>query len=290
MSYESEDNDSLSKADAVPLDSEFKGRLSTSSDVDFYKVTATSSGSLTISFDAPTNSSSSYFQLALYDANGQLHSYKSVGRDTTVTYNGLAAGDYYYRIADGYYYSGSEYSFTPTFTASSIDDYESEDNDSLSKADAVPLDSEFKGRLSTSSDVDFYKVTATSSGSLTISFDAPTNSSSSYFQLALYDANGELHSYKSVGRDTTVTYNGLAAGDYYYRIADGYYYSGSEYSFTPTFTASSIDDYESEDNDSLSKADAVPLDSEFKGRLSTSSDVDFYKVTATSSGSLTIQL
>ena len=77
MSYESEDNDSLSTADAVPLGSAFSGRLSTSSDVDFYKITAASSGSLTISFDAPTNSSSSYFQLILYDASGNIHSYKN---------------------------------------------------------------------------------------------------------------------------------------------------------------------------------------------------------------------
>ena len=91
----------------------------------------------------------------------------------------------------------------------SIDNFETENNDTLSVADVVPLGSEFKSRLAASSDTDAFKITTPSSGTVVIKFDSPVEysaySSRTYFQLALYDAGGNLHSYKDVASDATVT-------------------------------------------------------------------------------------
>ena len=109
MSIETENNNTLSTADAVSLGSETKGRLSTSGDVDYYKFTTTSSGTVAISFDSPVNSAYyNYFQLSLWDASGNLHSYKLVGKDTTVSYEGLKAGTYYYKVDQYSSYSGDQ--------------------------------------------------------------------------------------------------------------------------------------------------------------------------------------
>ena len=127
-----------------------------------------------------------------------------------MSYEGLKAGAYYDEV-DGYSsYSGGQYSFTPSFTAGSIDNFETENNNTRSTADAVSLGSETKGRLSTSGDVDYYKFTTTGSGIVSISFDSPVISVYfNYFLLSLYDASGYLHSFKNVGKDPTVPYEVL---------------------------------------------------------------------------------
>ena len=288
--YESEDNNDPGTADIVQLGSLFKGRLFSSGDIDYYKIFAKDSGSLTVNFDSPVNSSyGTYFQLALYDSSGNLHSYKDVGKDTIVTYGGLSAGNYYYKVSSSTYLSDDQYSFTPTFEASSSKDYESESNDTLSAADAVSLGASFRGSLSSPEDLDFFQIKVREPGTLEVAFDAPTNSTySNYFQLSLYDATGALRSHEDTGQDITVSYSGLSAGDYYYRVSSSTYSSDEEYNFSPTFTVSLANDYESEDNSDLGAADIVPLGSPFKGRLSSSDDIDYYKITAPGSGSLSI--
>jgi hypothetical protein len=160
----------------------------------------------------------------------------------------------------------------------SIDNFETEENGTFSTADVVPLDTEFKGRLASREDIDVFKLTAPSSGTVTVKFDSPISSSySTYFQLALYDSSGVLHSYKDIGSDQTVVYEGLAKGNYYYTVQrSGYNYNGEQYSFIPSFTAGSIDNFETEENGTFSTADVVPLDTEFKGRLASREDIDVF--------------
>jgi hypothetical protein len=62
------------------------------------------------------------------------------------------------------------------------------------------------GQLSTSSDVDWYSFTATGAGTVTVVFDAPTNSTSSlgYFTVGLYSGSGSLLRQYELGADTTL--------------------------------------------------------------------------------------
>lgn len=84
MSNESESNSTTSTANALTLGSAIKGQLSSSSDVDYYKFTASRAGAVSIALDIPTNTSfSDYFSFTLYDSsNNELGSYPT-GQDLT---------------------------------------------------------------------------------------------------------------------------------------------------------------------------------------------------------------
>ncbi len=300
VSNESEPNDTRATADAVTLATPITGQLSSYTDVDYYAVTVGSSGMLSVVFDVPTNSSNSdYFKLGLYDGSGTLLSLFSTGVDKTYTAGVAAAGTYYIGVTgndflNGYYYSSGQYSLTASVTAGSANGAESEPNDTRATADAVTLATPITGQLSSYTDVDYYAVTVGSSGMLSVVFDVPTNSSSSdYFKLGLYDSGGTLLSLFSTGVDKTYTAGVAAAGTYYIGVTgndflNGYYYSSGQYSVTASIVAGSANGAESEPNNTISTADAMTLGTAITGQLSSYTDTDYYSVTATSAGTLSV--
>ena len=81
MILETEDNGTLATADVLSNGQELKGQIATSSDIDFYKISIGQAGSISLSFDAPTNSSyTDYFGIGLYDSSGTLLGYQETGR------------------------------------------------------------------------------------------------------------------------------------------------------------------------------------------------------------------
>jgi hypothetical protein len=62
---EAEANNTQATANAVTLGTAITGQLATTTDVDYYKVTATSAGTLSVVFDVPTNSYSAAFLITM---------------------------------------------------------------------------------------------------------------------------------------------------------------------------------------------------------------------------------
>ena len=75
-----------------------------------------------------------------------------------------------------YYHDSGQYGLTVT-TGGSVGSSETEDNGSVSSADVLSSGAKIMGQLSSSSDVDYYSIVASSAGTVTLDFDAPTNSS-----------------------------------------------------------------------------------------------------------------
>ena len=288
--YESESNDSTSTADAIISGSAIKGQLSSSSDVDYYKFTASSSGSVSVSLDTPTDSYRDYFKFTLYDSNNNNLGEYETGEDLTASLGISVAGTYYLKLESGYYHDSGQYSLATSFAAGNSSGYESESNDSTSTADAIISGSAIKGQLSSSSDVDYYKFTASSSGSVSVSLDTPTDSYRDYFKFTLYDSNNNNLGEYETGEDLTASLGISVAGTYYLKLESGYYHDSGQYSLATSFAAGNSSGYESESNDSTSTADAIISGSAIKGQLSSSSDVDYYKFTASSSGSVSVSL
>ena len=188
-------------------------------------------------------SSSDYFKFTLYDAsNNNLGEYVT-GRDLTANLGISLAGTYYLKLGSDYFHDSGQYSLTTSFAAGnasgSSSGSESESNDTTSTADSLTLGNPIKGQLSTVSDTDYYKFTTSGSGSVSILFDAPTNSSwQEYFRVTLYDAsNNSLGEYET-GQDLTASLGIAAAGTYYLKVdAPDYYYDTGQYSLTTSFSA-----------------------------------------------------
>ena len=160
MANETESNNAFATANTLTLGIATTGQLSTSSDLDFYKINATAAGSLSIVLDVPTsNAYSDYFTLGLFNSSGTLLSQFATGTDKTYTVGAPTAGTYYVGIQSGsYYYSSGQYSITVSNTAGSTSAFEAEANNTIATANALALGSATTGQLSTSSDLDFYKI------------------------------------------------------------------------------------------------------------------------------------
>jgi hypothetical protein len=265
------------------------GQLSTSNDIDWYSFTAANPGVITVALDVPTNSSNSeYFGLAFYNAAGTLLSRYSTGTDKTFQFAASQAGTFYLRVdAPGYYYSNGSYSLTAT-TDTSATDQELEPNDE--DANAIASGRQVRGQLSTVDDIDWFVLASEGTGDLQIAFDAPTNSSSSdYFRVWVFDDDASLLASRATGRDTSFAVGARAKGSYYVAVStdSDIYYNSGQYGLTVTAVPSTVN-RESEPNDASASADALALNSPILGQLSASDDEDYYFVTMSSPGLLTL--
>ena len=118
MPFESESNDSVKTADSLSSGEAISGQLSASTDVDYYKLSASSSGSLEVNLDTALSSfSSDAYTFTLYDnSNNILGSY--TGNDMTVAMGIPMAGSYFLKIANnGYSHSSEQYSLKATLSS-----------------------------------------------------------------------------------------------------------------------------------------------------------------------------
>ena len=302
---ESESNNSKDTANQIAVNTSVSGNLSTSSDVDWYKFTTTQDGYFNVEFTHEFLSASySYWQIWIYNESGINgvvggdNYFTAIGNANASSWNyGVSAGTYYIKVksVSSYYYSGNDYSLKVNFTA--VSDWETENNNSKSTADSMNVNQTINGALSTSSDVDWYSFEITQEGYLKVSFEHTFLSSSyQHWEIYLYDSSGVnnitggMDNYIAAkGNANASSWNyGVSAGTYYIKVksVSSYNYSGNDYSLKVNFTAAS--DWETENNNNKNSADEIEVNEAIKGSLSTSSDVDWYKFTISSSKQISL--
>lgn len=245
--WEKELNDDFYSASLMSVNNEYHGSLGNESDKDYYKFSLSSNSKVNITFKHDSiDSSSTYYELYIYDSSFEQIMHRSIqGKETSVTTPniGLPSGNYYIRIND-YYYDGMDYSIK--VNSSSVSNWETERNNDYNSGDAISFNTTYYGSLCDSSDVDYYKFSLSSTSN--ISFYLEHNyidSSGTYWQINLYDTNGNNKISASAKGNQTLTSSSsvsLPAGNYYIKITN-YYFDGGDYWFmvngpTTTYTIS----------------------------------------------------
>jgi DUF971 family protein len=283
---ETEDNNTSSEADELSSGSKIDGQLSSSSDVDWFKYTATGAASLNLAFDLPTASSLDYFSIQMQKSDGTVLSGVETGQDGTLTASVSEAGTYYVKVTDDYYHDSGQYSITLTEGAYNSN-YEREHNGYNGIGSLLTSDEKMSGQLFSSSDVDFFNIVADQAGTLTVQFDAPTSSSLDYFKVTLQDSNFNTLSAIETGKDAQISAAVESAGTYWVKIEDDYYHDDGVYGITASLS-NQTGNVETEDNNTSFAADELSSGSKIDGQLSSSSDVDWFKYTATGAASLNL--
>jgi DUF971 family protein len=281
---ETEDNNKSSTADELSSGSKIEGQLSSSSDVDWFKYTTTGAASLDLTFDLPTASYSDYFSIQMQAADGTVLSGVETGRDGTLSASVSEAGTYYVKVTDDYYHDSGQYNITLT-EATYDSNYERENNGYGGSGTRLTSSQKMSGQLFSSSDVDFFNITADQAGTLTVQFDAPTDSYSDYFKVTLQDSSFNTLSAIETGKDAEISAAVESAGTYWVKIEDDYYHDDGVYSVTASLS-NQTGNVETEDNNKSSTADELSSGSKIEGQLSSSSDVDWFKYTTTGAASL----
>ena len=103
---------------------------------------------------------------------------------------------------------------------------EIEQNNTIALANILALSTPVFGKIATSSDLDYYKISVASSGMLSLTIDVPTSSTLlDYYKFGLYNSMGSLVATFATGKDSTFQTPISIAGDYYVGVGPGGSYS-----------------------------------------------------------------
>ena len=288
--YESEPNDSISTADSISTNSTVYGVSNTSSDDDYYKFSLSSQGYITITMNHAQLDSGSWY-VYLYDTNGnQMYYWKfnAAYASNSTEKIGLPAGTYYVNIECGSYAKGVDYNLKVNYAQTNY--WETESNDSRTKADNISVNTTYYGVSNIGSDCDYYKFSLSSQGYITITMNHAQLDSGSW-HVYLYDTNGnQMYYWKfdaSYASNSTEKI-GLPAGTYYVNIECGSYAKGVDYNLKVNYAQTNY--WETESNDSRTKADNISVNTTYYGVSNIGSDCDYYKFSLSSQGYITITM
>ena len=291
---ETEPNNTKAQASVLTLNGSNTGKIGTSTDVDWYKVTTNSDGRIDLTL---TVSNNLYCYFAIYDNDGVtlLHQdYTSTSYIYSV--DGLATGTYYVKIFPYYTAQLPEYTIADALVKPTQAN-DAEPDSTRAQALTMALGGSVTGHIgylynNHRDSADMYKVTTNADGLLSITLNV-ANNQYVYFNIYDNDAKTLLHQdYTS----TSYTYSvdGLAAGTYYIKVFT-YYNTG----FAP-YTLSNQLTKPTEANDvepDSTKAQAIALTPNTKktGHIgyfynNHRDSVDWYKITTSADGNINLNL
>jgi hypothetical protein len=215
-----EPNESLAAAATVATNTNHSGAISTSTDSDWFKFTISATSNLNITLTTlPAD-----YDIILYNSAGTEIRRSENGGTTseTITNSNTVAGTYYLRVF-GWNGANSTSCYTlnigaTTVTGTCPGTYDVSTNGTLSGAATIPFNTDIKGLISPSGDLDYYKFVITTGGTITVTLGTLPGD----YDLRLYNSAGTQLASSVLGSTSSesINYN-AAAGTYYVRV-EGY--------------------------------------------------------------------
>ena len=289
MSQELENNNSLAKANLLVLGQSMAGALGQRGDQDFYRLTATSGGTLSVALDVPTQSSFfDYFRLSLFNSAGTLMGAFATGQDKSFSLGLPAAGEYFLAVqAADFFYTSASYSLSASLAAGRSGEVETEPNDTPATADALTLGSPLRAQLSSRKDVDYFSLDADQAGVLSLAFDAPSDRFFESFEVRIVDAQGQRLASFATGADTVMQVGLGQAGTFFVAVSGApWLHDAGSYSLTASL-ASARGGMEQEPNDR--SANALLDGQAISAQLSSRQDKDSFVLRTTQASVLQLQ-
>ena len=258
----SDHGDTRAEATSLQPDTEEAGDLDRSGDVDYFRIEVAEAGRLTVETTGPTDTVG-YLQ----DAQGQpLAEDDDTGADDNFRIvRQVPAGTYYVGVVGAPHRP--------------VDDH----GNTAEEATRVGLDSTTAGVLERGGDVDYFRVTVTQAGTLTIETSGTTDTKGSLLRatgttLAENDDAGAGDNFRIVQQ--------VAVGTYYVAVRGYDADETGSYTLQTRFTVRpAADDH----GDTLGRATRVGLNSTTAGSIEHADDTDYFQVTVTQAGTLTVE-
>jgi hypothetical protein len=215
-----EPNESLAAAASIATSTAISAAITTTTDKDWFKFTIGATSNLSITL---TNLAGDY-DLILYNSAGTELARSENGGTTneTITRTNSAAGTYYLQV---FGYNGANgtmcYSLNAGATAvatSCQSSYDNTTNGTMSGAAQIPFNTDIKGLINTTTDVDYYKFVITTGGTISVTLGTLPGD----FDLKLFNSAGTQVGISQNGGTTSETINYTAAAGTYYAQVFGY--------------------------------------------------------------------
>lgn len=216
-----EPNNTTAQAYAINPGTTYDSYIYSATDVDYYKLTTTQAGTITVNLSNLPND----YDLYLLNSSGTQLGKSENGSTIAekITYTG-AAGTYYIKVM-GYssvYSTTVAYALKADFTGTPTPTDPYEPNDTIAQAYQISSGTTYNSYIYTATDVDYYKFTVASSKSISISL---SNLPGDY-DLYLVNSSGTVlaSSEKAGTTSEAITYT-ASAGTYYVKVIG---YSGAK--------------------------------------------------------------
>ena len=287
---------SMSNATSISFGTTYSDSLKNSREEDFYKFSISTSGCIRFRLTSYVNIT--YYHI--YDANKNRvwdsdYQYcnsttKELNIDKTID---LTSGTYY--LCVGQYNGSGNYEFKLSFTSANEDFKETTGgiNNTITTASSISTGATYYGQLAENDNIDFYKFTMLTSGNIRFRLTSYVNIT--YYHI--YDANKNRvwdsdYQYcnsttKELNIDETIA---LTSGTYYLCVAQ---YNGTgNYEFKLSFTSANEDFKETTGgtNNTITTASSISTGVTYYGQLAENDNIDFYKFTVSTSGSIRLRL
>ena len=193
-------------------------KLSNNGDSKMYKFTTKEAGRITIDVATTAQGDNYTITTTLKDSDGKVVVDPQTGSAYSMPSYGAAAGETFYLIVEPGY-RGWDTSFKIIFGFSTTQNWETENNDTSEKADAISSNTDYYGSISKAADVDFYKFRVSNAAKIKLTFGpAVIDGQSRSWDVDLYNEKGESLDCFDTGSKNSITVN-LKKGLYYIRVA-----------------------------------------------------------------------
>jgi len=256
----------------------------------------TSSGA-TVSWTAVTGAASYVVDYKLSTATTWT-SAATASTATSVTISGLTASSLYdWRVSTNCGTNGASGFSAAQFTTSAVSVCGSafEPNETTATAAAITSGVVNSAAITTATDVDYFKITTTATSNIVYNLVGPAGVD---YDLTIYNSAGtSVGSAATTSSTETVSLTNQAAGTYYIKVF-GFTgaFSATCYTIqaTATTVTSCVSTYDNTANNTannlVTTAPVIPFNTNITGQISTGGDVDQYKFTITTAGTITLTL
>ena len=213
---------------------------------------------------------------------------------TSIVISGLSASALYdYRVSTNCGTNGSSGFSAAQFTttAASVCGTAFEPNETTTAAVAIASGVVNSAAITTTTDVDYFKITTTATSNMVYNLVGPSGVD---FDLTIYNSAGtQLSTTTGTTATETISLTSQAAGTYYIKVF-GYTGALSVTCYTIQATATIVTSCQSTKDTSTNNvstgAAVIPFNTNLNGRIDVGGDVDHYKFTITTRGTITLTL
>ena len=265
----------ISTATNMEINSSTRGRIETEEDYDYFRVSLTTTGVLTVNSTGHIDTYGS-----ILDSRGNhITSNDDSGNERNFRLSRqLVAGTYYIRVKGVYSYITGSYGLNVIFNSSTLNNSDDHGN-SISRATNIDVNSSTRGQIETRGDYDYFRISLATVGTLTVSSTGTLDTygyilNSSRRVIASNDDGGTGTNFRILRE--------LSAGIYYIKVRA---YSSAllgNYNLNIAFQ------HLTEHGNSIATATRVEANSAIRARIGREGENDYFRVDLNSSGTLTI--
>jgi len=290
---ELESNDTSGTATPVEANATYTGSLLTSKDVDWYAFAIDETSAVDVELGTAGNGSkTTAYVMTVYSAqDGKSLASVSIPGNVQVSDTGnlyLSSGTYWIQVVKGSTWTNEAY--TVTVNVSQNGAMESESNNTVETANAVPVNEDIHASIGQEGDIDCFSFTLEGDSVIQPKFTfTPTDSNSKTYVLTIADTNRqEMLKVNIGGKESTkvITPVALTAGTYTVKVENPRFVRQD---YTLHLVSMAVASTEKEPNDSAALATVLTVGQACTGVLTTDADIDYYKVTFAEQTTVTLK-